>query len=87
MSAGKSSVSRASSYLEMGEYWDEHDVEGAWDPERRVEIDFAIETDRHYFSIERGLSKKVLEAARSRGVSAETLLNLWVQEKLGLAGA
>ncbi len=82
MSADKSSVSQASSYREIGEYWDEHDVEDAWDPSRRAEFEVDIESRVRYFSLDRDLSRQVDDAARQRGVSAETLLNLWVQEKL-----
>lgn len=82
MSGGKSSVSGASSYREIGEYWDEHDLEDAWDPSRRVEFDVSIESRVRYFSLDRELSRKIDAAAKRRGVSAQTLLNLWVQEKL-----
>lgn len=67
MSAGKSSVSEASSYQAMGDYWDEHDVEDAWDPARRAEFDVDIQSRHRYFSIDQELSRKVDEAARRRG--------------------
>lgn len=41
----KSSVSRASSYREIGEYWDEHDLEDAWDPSRQVEFDVGMNAE------------------------------------------
>lgn len=82
MSAGKSSVSKASSYREIGEYWDEHDVEDPWDPSRQVDFEVDVEARRRYFPLDRDLSRKIDNAARRRGVTAETLLNLWVQEKL-----
>ncbi len=80
--ARTTSVSQASSYREIGEYWDDHDVEEAWDPARRAEFEVDIESRVRYFSIDRDLSRKVDAAARQRGISTETLLNLWVQEKL-----
>ena len=86
MSGAKTSVSEASSYLEIGEYWDEHDVEDAWEHSRRVEFEVDVESRVRYFSLDRDLSRKIDAAARRRGVSAETLLNLWVQEKLQQAG-
>lgn len=86
MTAGKSSVSQASSYREIGEYWDEHDAEDAWDPSRRTDFDVDIQSRHRYFSLDRELSRKVDEAARRRGVTSETLLNLWVQEKLVQTG-
>ena len=86
MSADKSSVSQASSYREIGEYWDEHDPEDAWDPSRKVEFDVDIQSRRRDFPLDQELSRKIDEAARRRGVTSETLLNLWVQEKLLHAG-
>ncbi len=86
MSVGKSSVSKASSYREIGEYWDDHDLEDAWDPSRKVEIEVDIQSRRRYFPLDQELSRKIDEAARRRGVTSETLLNLWVQEKLLHAG-
>lgn len=82
MSAGKSSVSGVSSYREIGEYWDEHDLEDAWEPSRKVEFEVDIQSRRRYFPLDQELSRRIDEAARRRGVTAETLLNLWVQEKL-----
>ena len=86
MSEGRSSVSKASSYREMGEYWDDYDLDDAWDPSRRVEFDVDIQSRLRYFPIDRELSRKIDDAARRRGVTAETLLNLWVQEKVAQAG-
>lgn len=82
MSVGKSSVSQASSYREIGEYWDEHDLEDAWNPSRSVEFDIEIEARTRYFPLDQNLYREVDAAAKRRGVSAQTLLNLWVQERL-----
>jgi len=82
MSKGKSSVSAASSYQEMGEYWDEHDLADIWDQTEPVEMELDLESDRRYYPIELTMAKKISELAERQGVSAETLLNLWVKEKL-----
>ena len=34
MSEGKSSISKATSYEEAGEYWDEHDLGEIWEQTR-----------------------------------------------------
>jgi hypothetical protein len=41
-----------------------------------------IEFEMTYYSLDRELSEKVKSLAQRRGVSADTLINLWVQEKL-----
>jgi hypothetical protein len=35
-----------------------------------------------YYGIDQSLSEKISAVAEQKGMSAETLLNLWVQEKL-----
>lgn len=83
MNAGhKASISRASSYQEIGAYWDEHQPDHLWDPPRRVAFDVEIESRVRYFALDRDLCRKLDAAARQRGTTAETLLNQWVEEKL-----
>jgi hypothetical protein len=41
-----------------------------------------METETTYYAVDMKLSEKVEEIARKRGVAADTLINLWVQEKL-----
>jgi len=35
-----------------------------------------------YYSLDKKLAQEVQSIARKRGVSADTLINLWVQEKI-----
>ena len=48
------------------------------------DVDFAIPSqfNQHRYTIESQLSDNLRSLARQHGVSAQTLLNLWVQEKL-----
>lgn len=82
MRRNKSSLSGASSYKEMGEYWDSHDLTDSWGKTRKVKFDVAIESERTYCAIEKDLSEKVQSIAREKGVSPDTLINLWIQEKV-----
>jgi CopG antitoxin of type II toxin-antitoxin system len=82
MDEGKSSISKAGSYEEMGAFWDTHDTADYWDQMETVEFDVDIQTDRFYFALEKALATKLGEAAHRHGVGTETLLNLWIQEKL-----
>ena len=81
----KSSISQASSYHEMGEYWDEHDLGEIWDQTEPVEMEIDLRSDRRYYPVEQTLARKVSAVARDRGVATETLVNLWLQEKLTAA--
>lgn len=82
MAENKSSVSKASSYQEIGEYWDAHDLGEVWDKTEEVKFEVDLESDVFYYAVENSLSSKLHIIAEKRGVSAETLVNLWLQEKL-----
>lgn len=82
MGINKTSISKATSYKEIGEYWDTHDITEIWDQTKRVEFDVQIESEVTYYPLEKSLSEGVQNLAKKRGVSSETLLNLWVQQKL-----
>jgi hypothetical protein len=80
MAENKSSISNAASYAEIGEYWDTHDLADHWDETHEVSFDVSLESSVMYFAVEKTLAAKLRNAARNRGVSPETLLNVWVQE-------
>jgi len=82
MSKSKSSISKAQSYQAIGEFWDTHDLTKVWKQTKPAKFKVDIQSEVVYFPLEGTLSARVAEAARQRGVSPETLLNLWVQEKL-----
>ena len=82
MSANKSSISQAQSYQEIGEFWDTHDVTDYWEDTEPVEFEIDIQSKVRYCALERTLASKVSEIAWQKGVSVETLVNLWIQEKV-----
>ena len=82
MRKNKTSISKATSYKEIGEYWDIHDVTEIWDKTKRVKFDVQIESEVTYYPLEKSLSGRVQNLAEKQGVSSETLINLWVQQKL-----
>ena len=80
-----SSISKADSYEAMGEFWDTHDTADYWDQFEEVQIDVAMKP-RHRIVIEEDMYARVAEESRRRGMQPETLINLWVAERLhGLA--
>lgn len=78
----KSSISKAQSYMDIGEFWDKHDLADYWDRTEPAEFEVGILSEMTYYALDRKLSEEVRSLAKKRGVSADTLLNLWVQEKL-----
>jgi hypothetical protein len=80
MAEKKTSISNAGSYEEIGEYWDSHDLADRWDQTHEETFDVVPESSVIYFAVEKGLAAKLREAAKTQGLSPETLLNVWVQE-------
>lgn len=80
MRKNKSSISKAPSYAGIGEFWDQHDLSDYWGKTRKVKFDVAIESEVTYYPIERNLAERIQSAARERGVSSDTLINLWLEQ-------
>ena len=79
--SGKTPISNAQTYREIGAFWDEHDSTEEGE-QKEVEFNVNIESQRRYYLIDQQLSKKIKQVAEKRGISEDTLLNLWVQEKI-----
>ncbi|NIR47219.1 hypothetical protein GWO43_01870 [candidate division KSB1 bacterium] len=82
MPKNKSSISEAKSYEEIAEFWDEHDLTDYWDKTKEVTFDVEIETERIYYGIDNKLAEEIEALAKHRGISGDTLVNMWIQEKL-----
>lgn len=83
MRKSRSSISKASSYAEIGEFWDTHDFSDYDNPAvPDIEFEVGLQSEATYFALEKDLSARIRRLATQRGVSPETLLNLLVQEKL-----
>lgn len=78
----KSSISRARSYKEIGKFWDTHNLAEYWDKTEPTEFEVDIQSEVTYYAVDKELAAKIQALAKRRGVSADTLLNMWVQEKL-----
>jgi hypothetical protein len=73
----KTGISKADTDEGIGEFWDSHDFTDFDDdsPDVALEVAFAVPLEVELFgAIER--------EARKRGVAVETLVNLWLQQKL-----
>jgi len=80
MPENKTPISNASSYAEIGEFWDSHDLADHWDETREVEFEVDLSSSVIYFAVDKNLAEKLRSAARAHGVSPDTLLNVWLQE-------
>ncbi len=73
----RSSISRANTLELMGEFWDTHDFT-EFDTDA-PDVPFTVS---HAVQIEADLLTSIEKQAQLRGVSVETLVNLWLQQKL-----
>ncbi|MFQ6042025.1 MAG: CopG family antitoxin [Candidatus Poribacteria bacterium] len=71
-----------SSIEEAGEFWDTHSLADYWDLTHEVEIEVDLKSSTHVVAIEKGIAREVRKLARGQGLSPETLINLWLQEKI-----
>jgi hypothetical protein len=78
MSANKSSISKTKSVEKMGEFWDKHDFTEFDDP-KAPDVNFDISAA---IPIEPDLLSDIEELAHQRGIKVETLVNLWLKEKV-----
>ncbi|MDO8723173.1 MAG: CopG family antitoxin [Syntrophales bacterium] len=82
MKRSKSSLSQGKSYREIGEFWDSHDLDAFWDHTREANFSVDIREEVTYYAIDKSLSQQIQDMARKRGIAADTLINLIVQEKI-----
>lgn len=82
MAENKSSISNAKSYQQIGEFWDAQDLVEVWDKTEEAKFEVDLQSDVFYYAVETSLSSKLHLIAEKKGVSAETLVNLWLQEKV-----
>ena len=77
-----SSLSQGESYREIGEFWDSHDLDAFWDQTTEADFSVDIRSEVTYYAIDKSLSQQIQDMARKRGIAADTLINLIVQEKI-----
>ena len=65
---------------EASAFWDTHSV--ADYPSHIVNLEYAPEERTTFVAIASDLLTQLEKRAKERGISIETLINLWVQEKL-----
>ena len=82
---GGTSVSHSHSLEELAEFWDTHDTTDY--PLNRVEFEVSTTARHHYVAVDPDILSGVRQVAHARGLSTESLINLWLQERLSIATA
>ncbi len=81
--AGQSSISQADSLDGIATFWDSHSLSDYWDTTK--EVNFEVRADRtRRIALDPELYSQVESNARSRGLLPETLVNIWIAERLNL---
>lgn len=77
-----STVSKAQTYEEIGAFWDTHDLADTAQQTRPVTFEVAIKRRRFLVAVDPGILREVRQRAVTRGLTPESLVNLWLKEKL-----
>ncbi len=75
------SISKARTLEEVAEFWDTHSLADYWEQTHDVEFEVRIKR-RHRVTLDPDVYAQVETEARARGILPETLVNLWVIERL-----
>lgn len=64
------------------DFWDTHSIADYWDLTRPVDFKVNLKRRRYLVALEPRLMKQVARKAEAKGISPETLINVWLTEKL-----
>lgn len=67
---------------EFWEFWDTHSSADYEDLMEPVDVEIDVSSSKMYCAIAKDVLSQVRIQAHQQGVSTETLVNLWLQEKL-----
>ena len=70
---------------EAADFWDSHDLGDYWDLTSEAEFETDIQRRVFLTALEPELARKLTDCARQQGISTETLINVWLSEKLAEA--
>ena len=77
----RTSISKARTLEEIADFWDTHSLDDYWDQTQEVEFEVRAQRRRR-ITLDPEVYAQVEAQARTRGLLPETLVNLWVMERL-----
>jgi hypothetical protein len=80
------SISKARTLEEIANFWDTHSLADYWDQTREVEFEVRAKRRRRV-TLDPDIYAQVETWAHTRGILPETLVNLWLTERLQLQEA
>ncbi len=77
----ESSISKAQSIEEIADHWDSHSLADHWDDTQDAQFEVRAPW-RHRVVVDPDVYEEIANHARIRGILPETLVNLWLKERL-----
>ncbi len=67
---------------EAAGFWDNHDLTDYWDQTKEVQMEVDIQRRVFLTALEPSLAQQLTAIAHKQGISTETLVNVWLKEKV-----
>ncbi len=67
---------------EAAMFWETHSLADYKNLQTDTDFEVQIKSEKNYFAVDKELSANIDKLAQIKGVLPETLVNLWLQEKL-----
>ncbi len=72
----------------IGEFWETHSLADYWDQTEPAEFEFDAQARRHFLiAVDPDLLARIRQVARHNGLQTESLINLWLEQRLREATA
>lgn len=78
-------ISGARTLKEISDFWDAHSLADFWDQTQEAEFEVRAQRRRRV-TLEPEVYSQIADRARARGITPETLINVWLVERLQQAG-
>jgi hypothetical protein len=82
MRRSKTEISHADSYEKIGAYWDSHDLTEINESGIEAKFDVDVQAEIAYYALEKNLAETIENIAVKHGISGDTLVNMWLQERI-----
>lgn len=72
-------------YQEEADFWDNHDLADYWDQFKKIDLVVNLnkpKTESLVLRLQKDLKRKIIKAAKQKGVTVSTLSRIWFTEKL-----
>lgn len=79
--ADTTSISKARTLEEIADFWDTHSLADYWDQTHEVEFEVRAKRRRRV-TLDPDVYAQIEVQAHARGLSPETLVNLWLAQRL-----